>query len=209
MRLRGRLTERLWGQFRSLLPEHQKVSLEFGAERWDNEYASGQWDYLETLPELPRYSLIAGYVRHFGRGGRILEIGCGTGLLLDHIQAVDFAVYRGVDVSVEAISSAERRADQRTSFVAADGRSYNDGTIYDLIIFNEVLYYFDDCISILEHYRQMLAKSGRILVSMVEGVQSRAHWQRIQESTYQIEVSARIVNAQGVTWNCRVLQNRR
>jgi ubiquinone/menaquinone biosynthesis C-methylase UbiE len=59
--------------------------------------------YHELLDELE-----AGFVRRFGAGLDVLEVGCGTGLVLERIQA--FArTARGVDLSPGMLEHARRR----------------------------------------------------------------------------------------------------
>ena len=96
------LTRSIIRRIRSLVPE-TPPSLEFPAEKWDLEYRSGNWDYLGGLQEVPRYSVVAGYVGYFNSRSRILEIGCGTGILLRYIRHLDFTHYQGVDISGAAI----------------------------------------------------------------------------------------------------------
>src|SRR5262245_51695956 len=54
-------------------------------ERWDEEYASGRWDVMRRSDELARYSVLAGYLRRLHPRGRVLDVGCGEGILLEHL----------------------------------------------------------------------------------------------------------------------------
>src|SRR3954454_119623 len=78
------------------------------AATWDAEYAAGRWAYLGELPELARFSVLAGYLRHFKPGGAILDVGCGEGALAKRLSAGDFRRYVGVDLSAAAIEKAAR-----------------------------------------------------------------------------------------------------
>lgn len=65
---------------------------------------------LHTPPGLyrPNHEFILEELRRFGPGARILDLGCGTGALLEHLRAGGLEV-RGIDVSPEMIAVAERR----------------------------------------------------------------------------------------------------
>ena len=197
------LTTRIIRRIRSLVPE-TPPSLEFPAEKWDEEYRSGNWDYLGGVQEVPRYSVVAGYVGYFNDRSRILEIGCGTAILLRYIRHLDFTHYRGVDISGAAIEIASKLVDDRINFAVSCGSSYNDGSQYDIVVMNEALYYFDDCIKVLEHYRAQLRPNGRIIISMVVGPQSIRHWKAI-EARYELEGGVRITGRSGHVWTCNVL----
>lgn len=201
-----RVPRSLWLRVRALFPEEVE-SLEFPKKQWDREYEAGKWSYLGTLAEFSRFAVMAGYVRSFNRNAEILEVGCGTGVFFPYLRDVGFDRYRGIDLSEVAIETARRHARPNASFAAADGRSYSDGTYYDFIVFNEVLYYFDDCIEVMEHYRRALKPDGRFIISMVVGPQSKLHWKRLERS-YGIEDSVRLVNHAGTTWDCKVIRPR-
>lgn len=192
-------------RLRGLFFPPQLPSLEMPREKWDDEYASRKWDYLEGLPELARYSVIAGYIRHLEQCRSVLEIGCGTGLLFERLGSLRAIDYTGVDLSQEAIAQARSRFDgPATSFVAADGHSFSDGRWYDVVVFNEALYYFNDCRAVLSHYARRLNPGGHFIVSMVVGDVSAAHWRAIDEN-YRTLDAVQLRNGKGITWNCRLL----
>ena len=119
--------------------------------RWDSQQAGGKWDYLGGLEELAHYSVLAGYALELKPGGDLLDIGCGEGLLRERLHPSAFGRYVGVDFG-EAVRSAARRADDRTSFVIADMHDYVPDRSFDTIVFNEVLYYFRDPVAGARRY---------------------------------------------------------
>lgn len=189
--------------FRKFLPA-KPPSLEFTAQHWDKEYDQQQWDYLANISELGRYSVITGYISHINSNASILEIGCGTGLLFNRLKHLPYKFYTGIDISEKAIQCASRNSDEKTTFIAANGANFSDEKVYDIIVFNEALYYFDDCISVLRHYKKMLKADGHFIVSMVVGDTSNLHWKKIEQN-FKVIDAVKITNAHGITWNCRVL----
>ena len=41
------------------------------AETWEAQYAAGRWDFLAQLPELARFSILAGYICYLKPGGAV------------------------------------------------------------------------------------------------------------------------------------------
>lgn len=189
--------------FRKFFPEKPQ-SLEFSAQQWDAEYSKRQWDYLGNISELARYSIITGYVSHIKPNASILEVGCGAGLLFNRLKYLPYSKYTGIDISEKAIQDATKFSDEKTIFTTANGANFSDNAGYDIIIFNEALYYFDDCISVLNHYKSMLNVGGYFIVSMVVGDISNSHWKKIEAGLNVID-GVKITNTNGITWNCRVL----
>lgn len=136
------------------------------AASWDKEYSSGRWDYLAQLSELSRFSVLAGYLRHFKPGGSILDVGCGEGVLADRLGPSDFSRYEGVDLSAVAIDRATRRSRPNTAFSAADAEVYVPTNTFDTIVFNEVLYLLREPLRTVERYLTALNDRGVLMVSI-------------------------------------------
>lgn len=136
------------------------------AATWDAQYASGRWAYLGALPELARFSVLAGYLRHFKPGGAILDVGCGEGFLARRLHAGDYQRYVGVDLSASAIEKAAQSAPPATSWVAADAQAYAPAQRFDAIVFNEVVYFFADPPATVARYARALNDGGVLLLSI-------------------------------------------
>jgi SAM-dependent methyltransferase len=134
-------------------------------EEWDREYESGVWDYLAEDGESARYSIIAGYVLRFVRFGSVLDLGCGEGRLLDALSLCWQGQYTGVDVSRAAIDRISVPQREITS-VRADLEEYSPTSVYDAIVFNEVLYYVASPVQVVRRYFQYLSPTGIVIVSM-------------------------------------------
>ncbi len=99
-------------------------ALRYSAQTQDQAYREGAYDFVEGLDMAPRMGVLAGYIRHLGLS-RILDVGCGTGLLLGQLDRQ--VAYVGVDISPTAIDAARQRhaAWPRASFHAATFREWS------------------------------------------------------------------------------------
>ena len=103
---------------------------------------------------------------------RVLEIGCGTGLLLSRI-APQVASYVGVDFSASALERLERRVRARglagVRLIQRDAAEFwpEDEHAYDLVVINSVVQYFpgvDYLLAVLEGAVNAVADGGRIFL---------------------------------------------
>lgn len=179
---------------------------------WEAQYAAGKWDFLTQLSELPRYSVLAGYVCHLGRGGAVLDVGCGQGILLRSLPDAAYSKYVGIDLSASAIAAAqehrrEPQQNERSTFLSADCESYVPGEKFDVIVFNEVLYYLRDPQQLVERYTQSLRGGGVMLVSMCTAArgsaailgQLKAHYATVAETLVRDGETR-------VSWACAVFR---
>lgn len=134
-------------------------------ERFDAGYRSGDFDYYAQLEELPRYSVLLGYLTFDGGAPDVLDVGCGRGLLRARLADSAFRSYVGVDLAQEAIDAARVLEDERTRFVHGDARSLDLPPV-DVAVLNEILYYVDDADGFLAHVAGWLRPGGRLLTSM-------------------------------------------
>ena len=111
----------------------------------------------------------------------ILDVGCSGGTLICALNS--FARYSGVDVSSVAISAAKQMASDGFSdrldqidFQAADLQQFNPSSTFDVIIFNEVLYYLNTNQAVTEvaRYAKSLNKGGLIVISLKDDGKSHA-----------------------------------
>ncbi len=98
-------------------------ALRYSAQTQDQAYREGAYDFVEGLEMAPRMGVLAAYIRHLNLK-RILDVGCGTGLLLGQLDRQ--VTYVGVDISPTAIEAAARRHDAwpNASFHAATFREW-------------------------------------------------------------------------------------
>lgn len=134
---------------------------------WDNQFEDGSWDYLDEIYQLARYSVIVGYFKYFIKfSGSILDLGCGQGILHKRFAGENYSKYVGIDISEKAIIRAKLNIDQKSSFICQDLQKYEPDQMYDLIVFNESLYYFEKPLELLNKYKNYLNPDGKIIISM-------------------------------------------
>jgi 2-polyprenyl-3-methyl-5-hydroxy-6-metoxy-1,4-benzoquinol methylase len=133
-------------------------------ECWSSAYRQGERDYSGPA-EAARYGILAGYLRLVDDPSSILDFGCGTGILLERIQGIPFHEYIGVDSSPVAIELARKRVPGVGTFVVAEDMPTTAGP-FDVIIFNEVLYYLSDPGAMLDQCQMLLRPGGSLLTSI-------------------------------------------
>jgi 2-polyprenyl-3-methyl-5-hydroxy-6-metoxy-1,4-benzoquinol methylase len=172
---------------------------------WDAEYGDGRWTYIGELYENSRYWTLIGYMDAFKGGGEYLDVGCGDGLLFKRFKSLGYQRYVGIDISDVAIEKLRRHNDDRTSFAQADGNIHEPAGRFDVIVFNESLYYLRDPIQTLDRYAQSLKPGGCILVSTY--TTSRRSLAVLREAKRVFEVVNEAKTIQGpMSWLCTVLK---
>lgn len=111
---------------------------------------------------------IAANLWHLKGGERMVDVGCGPGVILNHVP--DDVMYWGFDVSEPYIDMAQKKYGDRGKFLAGTAgdfiKAYDDlsGTI-DLVHCYGLLHHLsdEDAIEILEVARKLLAPHGRMV----------------------------------------------
>lgn len=171
---------------------------------WEEQYRAGRWDFMRGLDEVARYGVIGVFVQRLARGGAVLDVGCGEGLLVDQLRPHGYGRYLGLDVSEAAIAQAAARADGSTSFVAADAESASPPAgPWDVVVFNESVYYFHQPLATLQRYEAVLAQGGAFVVSTFRSRRADAVVRTLLDR-YRLLEATTVSNAKG-SWTVRVL----
>ncbi len=106
------------------------------------------------------------------RPQKVLEIGCGTGLLVEQL-APQCAVYRATDFSAQAIRRLERWKGTRTDLRHVELSQWTALEIdaaagpYDTVLLNSVVQYFPDMkylVAVLERAVQAVSDGGKVFI---------------------------------------------
>jgi 2-polyprenyl-6-hydroxyphenyl methylase/3-demethylubiquinone-9 3-methyltransferase len=184
--------------------------LNVSKNKWEKEFSAGRWDYLDSAPaERARSAIIGMLCRYYYPKGKILDVGCGLGTAVDFLNTDQKEKYLGLDVSEEAIKRAGKK---KMKFQVADFENFKSPKKFDVIIFNEVLYYMDENFAFYQALN-ILTKNGIIIVSLYQMKNKRYDkkiWKagrKFFKTAEVIEVSSK-VKKQHVTWRVGVLKKK-
>lgn len=143
------------------------------------QYRSGHWRNFEASSELPRYAVIASYIRRRSEATRVLDVGCGYGRLMDELHPSSIGRYLGIDLSEEAIRQAMPRCAPNVSFAVGDFNTWRSDQRFDLIVFNDTLYYASHPMRVIERFAGMLDEGGAFLVGMYRHRNTMIIWNQL------------------------------
>ena len=135
---------------------------------WNTQYKQGKWDYLETVSiERARNAVISVFADKYAHNGSLLDVGCGSGVLHMHLAPDQQSKYVGIDVSADAITIAKRQYPQGHYMTATleAFRTPVEQPTFDVIVFNEVLYYVQHKIVIEQYMKYLSRHHGIIIIS--------------------------------------------
>lgn len=160
---------------------------------WDRDYRAGRWRYLSEPREHARLVVAALYVHAFG-SGRVLDVGCGSGQLFQHLDPRRLVSYTGVDFSRVAIERAALD-DAKATLVVSSAEAYSPppGNRFDAILFNEVIYFIEDALGQIERYAGWLAPDGVLVVSITRA--------RPEGGSFDRKIDALWTALEGAPWH--------
>ena len=141
------------------------------AATWSAKYAPGG-------PLAGRLtSLFAAMSRHAPPGGRVLDLGCGTGELARALVAVGLHAV-GCDISAEMLRHASRNSGRQAGWVLLDScwrRLPFAPAAFDVVVAASVLEYVDEPTAILRECARVL-RPGGIVVCTVPDLRHPVRW---------------------------------
>lgn len=138
-------------------------------ESWEAQFKRGLWDRLADRQ--PNTEYIAKYIAEKGFK-KVLDVGCGNGGLAKSLLVICPEVeITGIDISETAIFQASKITSRAHWIVDDITRPPIDRGQFDIIVFNEVLYYVDIG-KVLPQYRPLLKSEGEVIISIVRSWRS-------------------------------------
>jgi SAM-dependent methyltransferase len=175
---------------------------------WERQYRDGYWDFLQSPLEIDHYLAIIAFARDAGTGLRILDVGCGSGRLLQLLDPAVFTRYVGIDVSHAAIAAARALNVPNAHFHACNFNRWTSDEAFDLIVFNESLSYALRPVYQAKRYARWLAPGGAIIASLADYGNHETIWRRL-EKDFLARAARIVVNDKKQRWTVKALVPRR
>ncbi len=97
------------------------------------------------------------FARHIGAGERVLDIGCGNGIVDFDVATRTGAFVTGVDRDAAAITHAQRQyRHERLRFRVGDALAAADDERFDVVVLSNVLEHLDGRVEFLRHVRDRI-----------------------------------------------------
>src|ERR1700728_4128306 len=120
---------------------------------WEAAYRQGVWDSLCSDSEYAHNLMVGGFIRRRTTPYSLLDVGCGSGVILRYLDLTLVTQYTGVDLAQAALDRIEPKRMQ-DCYVCSSLEQFKPVEKWDVILFNEVLYYTHDPVAQLARFEQ-------------------------------------------------------
>ncbi len=149
-------------------------------EKWDAQFRQGSWCHLSHAPNT---LFIAGWIMRRAREAsgrlRVLDVGCGDGELAAAL-ASEVVEYWGTDISQEALAQAREKHPDGTFLHASMEEAPPVEGKFDVVVFNEVLYYAPPRKVLVRHRAALNERGGRVIVSLYQSWRAPFLWRSVR-----------------------------
>ena len=171
-----------------------------GRNVWEEQFKNGAWDYLYSETEALHYKSIVKFYKQCG-GGSVLDAGCGQGVLFHYLKQEIKSPkdYLGFDISENAVAEARQKFPPYR-FVQMDFNIATPDEKFDVIIFNECIYYFQKLIEQLDLcFKKNLNPDGHVIISMFYYAEHALLWKKLV-AHYNFISWEEVENEKGQKW---------
>lgn len=113
-----------------------------------------------------RNSLIIKAVKQFSTGNNILDYGCGSGILMQRLDKLNFFT-TGVDPSKLNIDHIKKKIfNKKPKLIVGTHKELNNSTTFDVITCGEVLEHIKDDESVIKKFSTVLKQGGICIISV-------------------------------------------
>lgn len=179
----------------------------YTCDKWNDSWSRG-YD-LNTAQEDGRYGTLIALMRRYERGGPLLDVGCGDGLLEEWYRKLSGVQMVAFDYSATAIERARARRLPGVDFFCADSRTFRPEQQFSIVVLNESLYYVDDYLGMMKDLSRALRADGVFLVSMHDARITKRIWKNVLCSYALLQGVTVKDESTGGLWRIRLLRPRR
>lgn len=133
---------------------------------------------------------------------RVLDLGCATGRIAEHLSDRTGAHVTGIDIASGAIACALSRTAGKRDRLSFDVQDMDDLTVdgpFDVIVAVDTLYFVEDLPAVVARIASLLAPGGRLATfwSTIRPVDGSDAWGGVAESETRL---ARALQEAGLAW---------
>jgi 2-polyprenyl-3-methyl-5-hydroxy-6-metoxy-1,4-benzoquinol methylase len=112
-----------------------------------------------------RRDLVASMLEVFGvpRAARVLDVGCGGGLLVEKLAAAGYTAVSGIDASQVAVDAASRQGIRGVTCADATSTDFDDAA-FDVVVASDVLEHILDEGRALHEWKRIVRPGGLVLI---------------------------------------------
>lgn len=163
-------------------------------EEWETQFSKGDWNFMLDVERRPALVFVADKIKTEAqrRAISVLDVGCGNGGLAKLLRDTPSIAFTGLDISETAVEVARKVYPQGTFYVVSAETPPAFTKPFDIIVFNDVLYYFE-ALPTFMRYQQELAPEGKVLVVMYDSWRTDLVWRSLSR-VFKAEESFHIMD---------------